>query len=323
MVNRSELISLAKTRYLKISVVVFTIILMLTLNSCEEVFVPEDVTAKNEYVIEGHIELSDLDMPAYVIISKSVSYFSNLDSLTFQQLYVDDATVHVNDGDTDIKLDYVCIEDLDQLTQLKLLSEVGGKIFSKNYCLYIDKNNLLKKEAGKKYSLTIKHENNIITSQTTLANRVNLDSIYFRDSPGKPNDTMTLLWGKIPDPVGEANYYQYDVKKRAFSTKTGNTLRDDAIFNGKTIDMPFPNPLSFNNEKFDPETANLYKRGDTLLFKWCTLDREHYEFWESFQFSNNQGPFSSYVRSKDNIEGGIGIWGAYNCQVELLIVPKK
>lgn len=323
MASKSNEINIIKIKSRELIFLCTFIISILTFSSCEEVFIPEDVIPKEEYVVEGHIELSDLNMPAYLILSKSVSYFSDFDSSTFQQLYIDDAEVFVNDGDSDIKLEYVCIQDLDQLTQFKLLSEVGTKIFSSNFCLYIDRNNLLKKEAGRIYKLKISHDNNTITSQTTLTKRVNLDSIYFKDSPGKPNDTMTLLWGKIPDPVGEANYYQYDIKKRALSRKTGSTLRDDAIFNGKTIDMPFPNPLSFDNEKFDPETANLYKRGDTLLFKWCTLDKEHYEFWESFQFSNNQGPFSSYVRSKDNIDGGIGIWGAYNCQVELLIIPKK
>lgn len=295
----------------------------LFLAACEEVFVPYDVKAKEEYVVEGHIELSDLDVPAYLILSKSISYFSDFDTSTFKNIYIDDAIVNVNDGEKDVLLEYVCLTDLDPVTQLKVLSHAGGKILNQKMCLYLDKNNKLIKTPGRKYRLSIEHNGKKITSVTSMPNRVKLDSIYFKDPPGTPIDTMTLIWGKIPDPADELNYYQYDVKNRSLSRKSGNTLRDDAIFNGKTIDMPFPNPLAFDGENFNPETASLYKRGDTLLFKWCTLDKEHYEFWESFQFSNNQGPFSSYVRAKDNIDGGIGVWGAYNCQVELLIIPKK
>lgn len=291
--------------------------------SCEEVFLPEDVKAKEEYVVEGHIELSDLNIPAYVILSKSISYFSTFDTAVFKNIYIDDAEVFVNDGKNDIKLDYVCILDLDPVTQLKVLSDAATKVFSKDMCLYLDKDNKIEKVEGRTYTLTIKHNGKILKSKTSIAKRVKLDSIYYKDPPGKVIDSMTLLWVKFTDPASELNFYKYDIKNRSFTPSTGNTLRNDEIFNGQTIDFPLPNPLSFDRENFDPETANLYKRGDTLLFKWCSMDKEHYEFWESFQFSNNQGPFSSYIRAKDNIDGGIGIWGAYNCQVELIVIPEK
>jgi hypothetical protein len=292
--------------------------------SCEESFLPNDVIAKEAYVVEGHIELSDLNVPAYVILSKSVSYFSEFDTTLLSNLYITDATVIVNDGEKDVELEYSCVNELDQLTQYKILSEVGDKILSKNLCLYLDRKNIIKKEVGREYKLKITHAGNEISASTRIPDRVKLDSIYFKDPPGVPNDTMTLLWVKISDPPAEDDFYRYKIVKLSDNfIQSGYSLRKDILFQGQHIDIPLPNPLNTNGDDFDPETANLYNIGDTILLKWSTLSKEHYEFWESFQFSNNQGPFSSYVRAKDNIEGGIGIWGAYNSQNEILVIPER
>lgn len=297
-------------------------IALFNLLACEENFIPDDVNPKEEYVVEGHIELSDLNIPAYVIVSKSVSYFAKFDTTLLNGIYIPDATVVVNDGENDVELKYTCISELDQLTQLKILSEVGDKIFSKNMCLYIDKLNAIKKVAGNEYTLKITHKGNIISGSTIMPYPVKLDSIYFKAAPGSPNDTMTLLWVKFTDPPEIYNYYRYKIVKMSQNQfKSGFSLRKDDLFQGKVIDIPLPNPLNSNEDDFNPETANLFKKGDTILLKWSTLSKDHYEFWESFQFSNNQGPFSSYVRAKDNIEGGIGIWGAFNSQNEILVIP--
>ena len=310
-----------KKRYVYNSIVVLLIsALLLSLTACEQEFIPGDVNAKDEYVVEGHIEFSDIDIPAYVILSKSISYFSTFDTSTFRQLYIDDAEVYVNDGEKIVKFQYVCLDELDPVTSFKILSDAGNKILSLDFCLYIDKDNELTKEAGRTYELMIYHEDKQINSFTTMSGRVELDSIFFKDPPGLIIDTMTLLWVRISDPAEVENYYMYDVRSLNFGQKFGNTLRDGSIFRGQTIELPLPNPYLYRDSEFSPETVSLYKRGDTLLFKWCTIDLEHYEFWQSFQFSNSQGPFSSYVRAKDNIDGGIGIWGARNCQVEILIV---
>jgi hypothetical protein len=300
--------------------VLFASLSIIVFSSCEQEFTPGDVKAKEAYVVEGHIELSDIDIPAYVILSKSISYFSTFDTSSFKQLYIDDAEVYVNDGEKSVKLQYVCLNELDPLTGFKILSDAGDKILSTDFCLYIDRNNELIKETGRTYELTIYHEGNRINSLTTMTGRVELDSIFFKDPPGIIIDTMTLLWVRVSDPADEENYYIYDVRSLNFGRKFGNTLRDGSIFRGQTIELPLPNPYLYRDSEFSPETVSLYKRGDTLLLKWCTIDLAHFEFWQSFAFSNNQGPFSSYVRAKDNIDGGIGIWGARNCQVEILIV---
>lgn len=301
----------------------FLSIALIFIVSCEESYIPEDVQAKNEYVVEGHIELSSIDLPAYVILSKSISYFSTFDTATFKSLYIDDADVSVFDGVKTVDFQHVCAIDLNPSLILKMYSEVGHKIFNPDFCAYLDLNNELKKEAGRHYKLTIEHDNNIVTSTTSITQRVELDSINFKSPPGEFVDSLALLWGTLDDPGEKSNYYRYFVRENFFNVYNFNSIFDDYVINGQEIEMPFQKPSNPRNPDFDSDTDFLYNRGDTIQFKFCTIDQEHFDFWESFQFSNTQGPFSSYIRANDNIDGGIGIWGGYNCQVVDLIVPME
>lgn len=288
---------------------------------CEEPFIPQDVPAQNEYVVEGKIELSDLDMPAYVILSKSFSYYSDVDTSLLKNIYVNDAQVVLNDGTKNVELQNVKIFDLDPLTRLKILSEVGTKIYSPDFRLYIDKQNSLTKKEGIVYNLNIRNGKDTISAMTSIPKRVSLDSAFFKAPPGEPTDTLKLLWGRLNDPPATSNYYKYFIiNTKKIGAGRGNTLYDDKFINGKSLDLPFSN-LIYEEDEFKPGVSGYYHQGDTLIFKWCSMDENTYNFWQSFQFSNNQGPFSSYIRPSDNINNGLGNFGAYNCQVFFLVVP--
>lgn len=306
-------------RFLYLAVLLF----IFNFYACEEEFIPQDVQAKNEYVVEGHIEYSNSKIPAYVILSKSISYFSELNQETFKNLYVRDADVYVNDGEKDVKLKYVCAKNLPFQQVFKMVSELAGKIYDPDFCFYMDINDELKKEAGAKYQLRINHEGKEIFAEAKLPERVNIDSLHFEVPPGEPVDSFVLLWGTLNDPQGIRNYYRYFIKENLVNNYSYNSLRDDQVLDGKSIKFPFPRPVQPGIDSVNFETGNLYKRGDTIQFKFCSIDKGEYDFWQSFQFSKNQGLFSSYIRPKDNIEGGIGIWGAQNCQVVNLIVPTE
>jgi len=306
-------------------VITFTIIIIFSMlfTSCEEEFVPSDVKAKQEYVVEGQLEYSSLKIPAFVILSKSTSYFSTLDSNLVENLYIDDADVFVSDGDKKVKLPYVCAKDLSFPMLFKLYGVLGNKIFNSGFCAYLDINNELKIEEGREYKLIIEHEGNTIESKTTIPENVILDSLYFKEPPGEKIDSAAMMWVKFSDKADVKNYYRYFVienRKKIFSY---NSLFDDLIIDGQTVDLPFRKPIDPRSPDFNKDIGFTYLRGDTLQFKLCALDEDHYNFRESFLFSNNQGPFTSYVRASDNIEGGIGIWGGYACQVVNIIVPEK
>lgn len=305
-----------------LKILVFGFVLFF-ISACEEEFVPNDVNAKNEYVVEGRIELSDLDIPAYVILSRSTSYFSTIDSSTLSDMYVDDAEVRVNDGDKTIKLNYVCAQDLPLDLILKLASELRGKLFNPKLCIYLDVENELTKEVGRDYQLTIVHDGKIITSSTKLVERISMDSIRFENPPGDNIDSLAMFWGTVDDPGDIKNYYKYTVRVNNKKIYSFNSVFDDRVINGLKTDLPYQNPKNPRSSDFDRDVGFLYHRGDTIQFKFCSLEEAQFNFWQSFNFSNSQGPFSSYIRAKDNIEGGIGIWGSSNCQVIDMIIPEK
>ena len=64
--------------------------------------------------------------------------------------------------------------------------------------------------------------------------------------------------------------------------------------------------------------------GDTVSIKFCTIDKDHYEFWNTFQDEvlNTVNPFASSLSViKSNIQGdGLGIWGGYGVSYYTLII---
>jgi hypothetical protein len=309
-----------KSKFYILNILLF---LSVFFTACEEEFVPDDIEAKKEYVVEGHIESSDADIPAYIILSKSISYFSDLNIETFKSMYVDDADVYIDDGNNQVKLKYVCINDLPFTLVFKMVSELAGKIYNPDFCFYIDIENKLSKKPGNTYNLKVIHEGDTIKASTVMPKRVNIDSLHFEEPPGQAKDSFALLWGTLKDPPDEKNFYRYFIKENLVKTYSYNSLRDDKILNGQEIKFPFPRPVQPGSEDFNFENGNLYKRGDTIQFKFCSISESEYTFWTSFEVSKNQGIFSSYIRPKDNIDGGIGVWGGQNCQIVNMIVPEK
>ncbi len=76
----------------------------------------------------------------------------------------------------------------------------------------------------------------------------------------------------------------------------------------------------------DINKNHFYRLGDTINIKFCTLDREHYEFWNSVQTEiiTSSNPFaSSHAKIKSNINGGYGIWGGYGATYYTVVAGKN
>jgi hypothetical protein len=143
------------------------------------------------------------------------------------------------------------------------------------------------------------------------------------EPPGEPSDTLARLWTKIADPAG-ANYYRYlTSEKDGRYVPPFQSTTDDAFFDNKEFEFPL-NKGEIRDGKFNPESFGLFYRGDSIAIKWCTLDREHFDFWKTRDFAaSSGGPFASYTRIKTNINGGLGIWGGYHVGVTRLFCPPK
>ena len=98
---------------------------------------------------------------------------------------------------------------------------------------------------------------------------------------------------------------------------------DDKFINGKSFNFSATRGHFTNSEKEDDlnDESFLFKRGDTIVVKFCTLDRGHFEFWrtEETQVSDQGDPFGSPAPITSNIIGGLGVWGGYAVSYDTII----
>ncbi|MEZ4985676.1 MAG: DUF4249 domain-containing protein [Saprospiraceae bacterium] len=280
--------------------------------ACEEEFIPDVTTDSNALVVEGYIEGGDNPLPPYVLLTKSFPFFSELSQEEVSNSFVHDAVITVSDGEKSVTLTELCINDLSPAQRELLANFIGTTADSIgfNICAYTDLSFTMLGEIGKTYTLQIEANGQQLSAVTTIPTPIPLDSLRFTPPPGIPNDTLAQLEVFIQDPIGVANYYRYFT-----GTDDGPLLRpfasviDDQFFDGQGFHFPLSKAEDFN-DSFDPETFGLYRIGTTANIKWMSIDEQHFNFWNTLEFSrSNQGPFSSYTRVDHNIEGGLGIWG--------------
>lgn len=298
--------------YLK---VVGILLLFCFVVACEQEFIPEVIGDPDQIVVEGYIEAGERPAPPFVILTRSIPFFSEISAEQLEDIFVRDALVQVSDGTDTIRLTLVCLEDLNEFQ-----SQIAGQFFGFNpdsigfnFCAYVDLSFSMLGEEGKTYSLEVAVDGKRLFSVATIPNHVPMDSIRFVPPPGDPVDTLAQLRGFITDPADKINYYRYftEINQEGFLSPF-TSVSDDRLFNGQSFEFPLPKAEQ-PTEEFDPETFGLYRVGDTVSIRWVTFDESQFNFWNTLEFNRaNQGPFSSYTRVSSNVEGGLGVWGPFS-----------
>jgi hypothetical protein len=309
--------------YIYLMMIFLTTVLLM---SCEENYIPETSVSQQEIVVEGYIEYGEGANPTYVLLTRSIPFISTIKSDQFTSLFVRKATVSVFDGVKNVNLTEVCLDQIPPELKKEVYAVLGlnPDSTSSNICVYADLFDQIKREPGRKYDLSVTVDGKVITATTTIPQYIPIYDFKWKEPPGKPRDTLAELNVKINDPKGIKNYYRY------FTSTQGGPLippfgsvTDDAIFDGKEFEFPLQRAQR-RGSGFDPETFGLYKRGDSITVKWCTIDKAHFDFWNTRDFSaNSGGPFAAYTRISTNINGGLGIWGGYAVGTYSMRVPLK
>lgn len=296
------------------------------LGSCEENFIPDTSVSQQEIVVEGYIEYGEGANPTYVILTRSIPFISTIKADQFSTLFVKNAKVTVFDGTKSVNLQELCLDQIPAELKKEVYAVLGLNPDSttSNICVYADIFNQVKREPGRKYDLTVVAEGKTLSASTTIPTYIPIYGFNWKEPPGKPRDTLAELNVKINDPKGIKNYYRY------FTATQGGPLippfgsvTDDAIFDGKEFEFPLQRAQR-RGGGFDPETFGLYMRGDSITVKWCNIDKAHFDFWNTRDFSaSSGGPFAAYTRISTNINGGLGIWGGYAVGVYSMKVPPK
>lgn len=281
-------------------------ILFIGLISCEKnvtVKVPE---GKEEIVVEGYIEPGQAPL---VIISKTLPFFGEINTNDVIQNLITNATVIINDGSvTDTLLGF---------SGLYTSATLRGQV-------------------GKRYALTVLANGKTLTAVTTIPNPVSFDSVWWKVDGER--DSLGFCWAKLSDPDTLGNCYRIftqRINRYTYGTEVGK-IKDstiiavgggasfeDKFINGRSFDLSFARG-SFNfseREDDNNEERFFFKRGDTIVVKFCSIDRDHFNFWrkEESQVSSNGNPFGSPQPVVGNINGGLGVWGGYSPVFDTII----
>lgn len=316
------------------------ITLLLLLLSCEKEFFPETTYTGPQVVVEGYIEVGQNALPPYVLLTKSTEYSNRLGTNLLSDLFVNDARVRISDGVDTVELQEYCISDLQILPPAlreAILQALDLPDFDPNQsidiCVYTDLLGIvfggLNIREGGRYDLIVEAEGfDVITATTTIPYLVVVDSLTYRNHQSYPaNDSLVEVVAHFKDPVGP-NFYRSFSKRNeepfypASTKATNGSASDDRIFEGRAFSFEIVRGQDQFSQP-DLETFGYFWRGDTVIFRGCNMDYEHFRFWQTVEYnSNSQGPFGTYTRVESNIKGGLGIWGGQVCRDYTLIIPE-
>ncbi len=317
-----------KTKLYSSSAVYLIGILMsfLFYTSCETEFIPENINSEPELVVEGYIELGEDALPPYVILTRSRPFFNTIDSTQLNEIFVRGAEVTISNNGETVRLTEFCLNDLPLLVRKQVADQLGldPDSLSTNICAYIDIQTQIIPKEGQSYSLSVKAGTNSVSAVTTIPAYIPLDTLWWKEAPGKPSDTLLQLMTRINDPAGIKNFYRYfcSINGGEFNTPF-NSVNDDALIDGKKFEFRLIRPNE-RGQDFDQSTFGLFKIGDSVAIKWSAIDETHFNFWNTLEFNKgNQGPFSTYTTINSNIKGGLGNWGGYNSKIYRLKVKRE
>ena len=287
----------------KLYILLITVFLF---TACEKDITVDLPQPESKLVVDGYVEYNK---PIYILLSRNAPYFSPIDPSTVNTGETG-ATVTVNDGFQSVVLN-------------ELPLTIDGVSISG---LYIALNlstgdTLMKGETGKTYFLNITSaDGKIVTATTKLHPAVPLDSVWFEVQTTIPdNDSLGYIWSRLNDPDTLNNCYRWMAmragKDSSFIPPFGSSFEDKFV-NGTRFEFAFQRGSLLNSSAEDDinEEAGLFKKGDSVIVKFCSVDRTTFQFWRDAetQVANNGSPFSSPAPIRSNIIGGLGLFASYN-----------
>lgn len=290
-----------------------TIILLTTCETPISLTIPHH---ENPLVIEGWI---DNDQAATVIVSHSLSYYSEITLAIILQSIDTTAQIIVSDDEGNS-------ENLSMGFSPNHFYGLLGKA-------YVGKN--IKGKIGHSYHLTVKIKDKVYTATTTIPTTpVLLDTLYFNKKSEK--DTTATIRILFTDKADELNYYRFFTQIKDLDmtfSQVSIGVFDDLTFNGLTLNFeliraPVSNIMTANmtQEEYENYYRISFRPGDIVYIKSTTIDEKTQKYWSSLQseLSAGQNPFVTPGNHPSNIKGEnvTGIWSGYNVRYDTLIFKK-
>lgn len=203
----------------------------LLLSSCEGFFDMEkeiDLVGSDtegKIVVQGVIQPG---YPAYVLLTKSEPYFSEVNNNTYENLFITDATVHVSNVAGEL-VELVNINDIPSFGFPQIDSTL--EMIAQQYPgFYIEWPFDIQSfppyhtiaEDGERFNLSIIHNNDTITSSTTIPTEHGMDSLWFAIDETAPRDSLGNFWFHYTDPDTLGNTIMFEHKRLAHTKEWTN-----------------------------------------------------------------------------------------------------
>jgi len=273
--------------------------LLLVFSGCEKDIHFDLDQAPPVMVVDASIENNK---PPQVILTRSFSFFDQINPQILESSFIHDAEVYVSNGTFTHKLKEYAIPIIPGYTA---------------YLYSIDSSQLATAFLGElnhNYSLRIVADGKEYLSQTTIPGLNEVpDSVYFKRAPFMEDTTLRVMYVRAHDPEGLGNYVRYFTKRNSGPFLPGqNSVFSDEVIDGTTWDVLFPQGINRN----DPPKAdsNFYHKGDTVTLKFCNIDKATYTFWNTWEFAFQSigNPFAQPNTVVGNISNNaLGVFCGY------------
>lgn len=265
-------------------------------------------------VVDARIESNGTPI---VVLSRSLKYFSTISPSELSASFIHDAIVTVGDSDKTVQLKEYSYSDSSGYT----FSFYGVDITNPAEVIFGKFNTT--------YHLKIQlPDSSVYTSVTTIpALRKTCDSLWWVKAPDNPDTTRCVLYGLFDDPPGLGDYVRYFTSVNGQPFYPGFTSAfDDQITDGTIYTFQIPKGYNKNDTlKFNDEDFGFFHRGDSIIFKFCDIDKATFDFWRTWEyaFQSNANPFSNPIKVLGNISNGaLGAFCGYAAQYLTLDIPK-
>jgi hypothetical protein len=286
--------------------------LLLIFCSCEKNMTIKLKPGSSDLVVDASIENGDFPV---VFLSRSLSYFNQIDASILSASFVHHADVSISNGLFSAPLQ----ED-------SLLSDSGNNTL---YFYSFNRNDTSHKFVGElnhQYDLKIVVDNQTYTASTRITSiRKRIDSLWWIPAPAGEDSDNVVVKASILDPPGLGDYIRYYTSVNNGPFYPGlQSVYDDQITDGTqyslSVDRGVNRNLSINFDDY-----SFFKKGDTVYVKLANIDKATYDFWRTMEYNYQSigNPFSSPVRVSSNISNGaLGYFGGYAAEYSALVIPK-
>ena len=263
-------------------------------------------------VVNGFIEK---DGPPILFLTHTIGFFSTVDLATLENSFVHGATVSVTDGSTVHNLREYSFDSAGHHLYVYTVDSADPTGF------------LFRGQTEHTYKLSITANGKTYESTTKIPSAQPLDSL----SSGPPvikrdkAPTALQLFGYYSDPDTPGNNVRYFTKRNRGAFYPGlNSVVDDGVINGSK-NFRFPIALGDDRQGTTERTdsSGFVFPGDTIVLKWCAIDRGVYNFYNTLEYSLGTvgNPFSSPINVKSNVSNGaLGVWAGYGVTYDTLFV---